>query len=199
MVSADENRQRPSTDSRFWAWYGLPVVLAVIVAGCGGQSPGPAPVPTPAPIPAPAPAPVPDPCVVDPASCTPPPAAGVQVYFAWRAHWDQTVTAYRVYYGPSLDSVAPLRDVAAPQTETVFDALNDLHAAAGAQLCFRLAAVNADGESPMTDGVCVTLDQIVATVQANAWKCGTGLAGTDLSDTCRHSPNPSMGALEAVS
>lgn len=189
MVSANGNAKRPPADSRFWLWYGLPAVLAVIVAGCGGQSPGNPPS-APVPIPAPSPDPVPIPA--------PAPVSGTQVYLAWRAHWDSTVTAYRVYYGPTLDSMAALRDVAAPQTETVFDALNDLHAAAGAQICFRLTAINTDGESPQTEGVCVTLQQANVMAHVAAWKCSAGLAGEDLSGECRHSPNATPGALEAV-
>ncbi|HJX58194.1 MAG TPA: hypothetical protein VJ325_05690 [Thiobacillus sp.] len=88
----------------------------------------------------------------------PPPAAGgspetVMVYLAWLPH-PETVTAYRIYYGPMLDNVTAIRDVT--QTETVFDSISDLHAASG-QLCFRLTAINADGESQMTDGVCVAV------------------------------------------
>ena len=110
-------------------WHVLLVVLGAIVAGCGGESSG----------------------------NTQPASSGAQVYLAWLAHWDTTVTGYRVYYGPTLDNVAPIRDMPVPQTNAVFDTINDLRAAIGAQLCFRLTAINAYGESPMTDGVCVTL------------------------------------------
>jgi len=76
------------------------------------------------------------------------------VYLAWLPH-PETVTAYRIYYGPTLDNMKAIRDVPAPQTEAVFDSISELHATTG-QLCFRLTAINADGESPMTEGVCVT-------------------------------------------
>ena len=66
------------------------------------------------------------------------------------------MTAYRIYYGPTLDNVTAIRDVPAPQTEVMFDLISDLHATTG-QLFFRLTAINDDGESPMTEGVCMAV------------------------------------------
>jgi hypothetical protein len=53
------------------------------------------------------------------------------------------VTSYRIYHGPTLDSVTRAGEVSEPRA--VFDETG----------CFRITAVNADGESPMTAGVCL--------------------------------------------
>jgi len=94
-------------------------------------------------------------CEKSPSTPTVEISSAATVYLAWLPH-PETVTAYRIYYGPALDNMKVIRDVPAPQTEAVFDSISDLHATTG-QLCFRLTAINDDGESPMTDGVCVAV------------------------------------------
>jgi len=90
-----------------------------------------------------------------------PPPTSESVFLAWLPYVDPLgqppVTNYRIYYGPALNSVAFIRIVPATQTQTVFDVASDLHALDGAQVCFRLTAVNADGESPQTNGACTLL------------------------------------------
>lgn len=70
----------------------------------------------------------------------------VTVYYAWTAHPDQTVTKYRVYAGKTLDQVNPITET--EKTAVVLSLNPEI-------VCFRVTALNQDGESPKSEGVCL--------------------------------------------
>ena len=110
---------------------------------------------------------------------------------------------YLAFYGPTLDAAAMtlIRDVPDSNEQvqcTVFKMTSDLLAVAGQQICFRLKAYNADGDSQFTDGVCAVLDAIGVALFAPRFPCSGGLASEDLSGRCRALPQATMGAFEAT-
>lgn len=87
---------------------------------------------------------------------TPASPSEISIYLTWNPHTDTSVLGYRVYVGQALDPIEAMTMLAeTATTEISFDWRRDLGSTPVA--CFRLRAYNADGESPATDGVCVTV------------------------------------------
>jgi hypothetical protein len=73
------------------------------------------------------------------------------VHAAWFVHPDLGVTGYVVYAGPSLAETQEVARTGA--TEVVIPAPPTI--VSGDTYCVRVAAINADGESPKSEGICL--------------------------------------------
>ena len=81
--------------------------------------------------------------------------SGTVLFLAWNTHPDPTVIGFRVYRGttPATTTVFVLET---PETSVQWSA-RELELHGGDDICFKLTAYNADGESDKTPGVCATL------------------------------------------
>lgn len=79
-------------------------------------------------------------------------AKGPWIFLAWRAHPDQSVTGYLVFYGATLPTATKLVDDVTNTNARFFWAV--LGVSKGANVCFRLKAYNNDGASDFSPGVC---------------------------------------------